>query len=132
MAIASAKVTSKGQITLPAKLRERLGIKPGSAEFHRLKKGFVPTYDRWSRTLVLDEDLRRAYPDRGKPAKAGGPARKPAKAQGGNGKPAHADARGKGNVGKAQGNGGKGNAGKGNGGKGNKGNKGNKGGDGKG
>ncbi len=25
----SAKVTSKGQITLPAKLRERLGIKPG-------------------------------------------------------------------------------------------------------
>jgi AbrB family looped-hinge helix DNA binding protein len=29
MAIASAKVTSKGQITLPAKLRERLGIKPG-------------------------------------------------------------------------------------------------------
>lgn len=26
---ASAKVTSKGQITLPAKLRERLGIKPG-------------------------------------------------------------------------------------------------------
>lgn len=103
---------------------QRLGIKPGSAEFHRLKKGFVPTYDRWSRTLVLDEDLRRAYPDRGKPAKAGGPARKPAKAQGGNGKPAHADARGKGNVGKAQGNGGKGNAGKGNGGKGNKGNKG--------
>lgn len=29
MPIASAKVTSKGQITLPAKLRERLGIKPG-------------------------------------------------------------------------------------------------------
>lgn len=29
MSIASAKVTSKGQITLPAKLRERLGIKPG-------------------------------------------------------------------------------------------------------
>lgn len=29
MAIATAKVTSKGQITLPAKLRQRLGIKPG-------------------------------------------------------------------------------------------------------
>lgn len=29
MPIASAKVTSKGQITLPAKLREQLGIKPG-------------------------------------------------------------------------------------------------------
>ncbi|MDQ3056576.1 MAG: hypothetical protein M3Q96_02340 [Pseudomonadota bacterium] len=45
-------------------LAQRLGIKPGSAEFHRLKKGFVPTYDRWSRPVVLDADLRRAFPDR--------------------------------------------------------------------
>jgi hypothetical protein len=44
----------------------RLGIKPGSAEFHRLKKGFVPTYDRWGRPVVLDADLKRAYPDHGK------------------------------------------------------------------
>ena len=44
----------------------RLGIKPGSAEFHRLKKGFVPTYDRWGRPINLDDDLRRAFPDRGK------------------------------------------------------------------
>lgn len=29
MSSVTAKVTSKGQITLPAKLRERLGIKPG-------------------------------------------------------------------------------------------------------
>ena len=29
METVSAKVTSKGQITLPAKLRERLGVKPG-------------------------------------------------------------------------------------------------------
>jgi hypothetical protein len=47
-------------------LAQRLGIKPGSAEFHRLKKGFVPTYDRWSRPIVLDDDLRRDFPNRGK------------------------------------------------------------------
>lgn len=29
MTIASAKITSKGQITLPAKLRQRLGLKAG-------------------------------------------------------------------------------------------------------
>lgn len=49
---------------------QRLGIKPGSAEFHRLKNGFVPTYDRWARPIELDDDLRRAYPNRGK-GKAG-------------------------------------------------------------
>ncbi|TWI01888.1 hypothetical protein IP90_02448 [Luteimonas cucumeris] len=46
-------------------IAKRMGIKPGSAEFHRLKKGFVPSYDRWGRTIVLDADLRRDYPDRG-------------------------------------------------------------------
>ncbi|MEO6155588.1 MAG: hypothetical protein ABIP16_07665 [Thermomonas sp.] len=45
---------------------QRLGIKPGSAEFHRLKNGFVPTYTRWSRPIVLDADLKRAYPNHGK------------------------------------------------------------------
>lgn len=62
---------------------QRLGIKPGSPEFHRLKKGFVPTYDRWGRPINLDDELHREYPNRGKgnasnqgkPAgKAGGPA----------------------------------------------------------
>ena len=47
-------------------IAQRLGIKPGSAEFHRLKKGFVPTYDRWSRPITLDADLKRAYPKRTK------------------------------------------------------------------
>jgi hypothetical protein len=47
-------------------LAQRLGIAPGTAEFHRLKRGFVPTYDRWDRPIVLDDDLRRAFPDRGK------------------------------------------------------------------
>ena len=52
-------------------LAQRMGIKPGSPEFHRLKKGFVPTYDRWSRPIALDDDLRRDFPNRGKD---GGPA----------------------------------------------------------
>jgi hypothetical protein len=68
---------------------QRLGIKPGSAEFHRLKKGFVPTYDRWHRPIRLDADLERAYPGRGH---AGGHATgKPAQHKGppaGKGKPA--------------------------------------------
>ncbi len=51
-------------------MAKRMGIKPGSAEFHRLKQGFVPTYDRWARPITLDDDLRRAFPDRGK-GKAG-------------------------------------------------------------
>lgn len=44
---------------------QRMGIKPGSAEFHRLKRGFVPTYDRWSRPIRLDADLQRHFPNRG-------------------------------------------------------------------
>ena len=45
-------------------LAERLGVRPGSAEFHRLKRGFVPTYDRWSRPIYIDRDMRDAYPGR--------------------------------------------------------------------
>lgn len=45
---------------------QELGIKPGSAEFHRLKKGFVPTYDRWGRPISLSDDLRSDFPGRGK------------------------------------------------------------------
>ncbi len=57
-----------------------LGIKPGSAEFHRLKKGFVPSYDRWGRGITLDADLARDFPGRAKePAKRKGQATGPAK-----------------------------------------------------
>ncbi len=45
-------------------LAPRLGIEPGSAEFHRLKEGFVPSYDRWSRPIILDADLQRTFPNR--------------------------------------------------------------------
>ena len=99
-------------------IAQRLGIKPGSAEFHRLKKGFVPTYDRWARPIDLDDDLRREYPNRGKGkattahGKAGGKsaasahgAGKPAKGERGTsaakGKPA-----GQGSSSKGQGQGG--------------------------
>jgi uncharacterized membrane protein YgcG len=47
-------------------IAKRMGIKPGSPEFHRLKNGFVPVYDRWSRPIVLDADLQRVYPNHGK------------------------------------------------------------------
>lgn len=45
-------------------LAQRLGIQPGSAGFHRLKRGFVPTYDRWSRPIYIDQDMRSEYPGR--------------------------------------------------------------------
>jgi len=46
-------------------LAQRMGIKPGSPEFHRLKRGFVTTYDRWGRPIVLDAPLRVDFPHRG-------------------------------------------------------------------
>lgn len=86
---------------------KRLGIKPGSAEFHRLKRGMVPTYDRWGRPIELDAQLERDFPGRGKGAQ---------KKSSGGGKPDHA---GKGHgghgggPGKSQGGGNGGDKGKG-------------------
>ena len=95
---------------------KQLGIKPGSAEFHRLKRGFVPTYDRWARPIRIDEDLYRDYPDRARAIRLRGDD------EHGNDK-RHAD-NGRGNNGndqgkKAQGNNGKGNNSRGNDSKGN-------------
>ena len=47
-------------------IAQRLGIKPGSPEFHRLKQGFVPTYERWARPIDLDDEMRRDAASRGK------------------------------------------------------------------
>lgn len=66
-----------------------LGIKPGSPEFHRLKRGFVPTYDRWARPIDLDDELRRSYPNRGRSHGA-----KPASGTPGRGDKAAAPAKG--------------------------------------
>jgi hypothetical protein len=102
-----------------------LGIKPGSAEFHRLKKGFVPSYDRWARPIRIDDSLRVDFPDRGRgpngiavfehPGKGNAGKAKGNADHGNSGKSDHGSS-GKadhGNVGKAKS--GKGNAGKGKG-----------------
>lgn len=73
---------------------KELGIKPGSAEFHRLKRGFVPTYDRWARPIDIDVDLRKDFPNRGKSLKSGAPGH--AKANQGPGKAKDDAAKGKG------------------------------------
>lgn len=45
-------------------MAKRLGIKPGSPQFHQLKRGVVPSYDRWGRPIELDAQLRRDFPGR--------------------------------------------------------------------
>ena len=82
---------------------KELGIKPGSAEFHRLKRGFVPTYDRWARPINIDADLRRDFPNRGK-AKVGKDHSKhdKAHADSGHGKGHAAPAKGKSSPAKAK------------------------------
>jgi hypothetical protein len=62
-------------------LAQRMGIKPGSAEFHRLKAGFAPTYQRWSRPLRADAGPGKAKA-KGKPGKAGKPKDNPGKGHG--------------------------------------------------
>jgi hypothetical protein len=69
-------------------IAKRMGIKPGSEQFHRLKRGVVPTYDRWSRPIVIDESLRADFPGRaGPPKAAAGQKTKAAKSGRGNDKP---------------------------------------------
>ena len=51
----SAKVTSKGQITLPKELRKSLGIKPGDrVSFQKTEKG---NYELIAKTKTM-EDIR--------------------------------------------------------------------------
>lgn len=52
-------------------MAKRLGIKPGSPQFHQLKRGMVPSYDRWGRPIELDAQLQREFPGRGKGPKHG-------------------------------------------------------------
>ena len=96
-------------------LAQRLGIKPGSEEFHELKRGFVPTYDHWARPLPLDDGLRRAFPDRGR-ASTEAVIREHRQEQRGNGNAGPKvdnGNRGRGNAGKAKGGNARGNSGKG-------------------
>lgn len=89
-------------------IAQRLGIRPGSPEFHRLKKGFVPTYDRWARPIDLDDELRRDFPNHGKGIAASGKGKgKETTSARGMGKPAKATPAGKGKAGQGPGHGGK-------------------------
>lgn len=77
-------------------IAKRMGIKPGSEQFHRLKRGVVPTYDRWSRPIVIDESLRADFPRHAVQAKSGGrKAKSPAAdaARGQHGNDRHDDAK---------------------------------------
>lgn len=38
-------------------IAKRMGIKPGSAQFHRLKNGFSNTYDRWGYPVAVDRNV---------------------------------------------------------------------------
>jgi hypothetical protein len=99
-------------------IAKRMGIKPGSPEFHRLKKGFVPVYDRWSRPIVLDAELERAYPNRGK-GKGGGNSQgkgNSGKAKTDHGGSSHSASQGGGKSDKGGGKGNSGKSGKGQGG----------------
>ena len=52
MPIASAKITSKGQLTVPAKLRHELGLKPGDrVDFERNQNGRIEIVAR-TKTLA--------------------------------------------------------------------------------
>lgn len=56
-------------------IAKRMGIKPGSSEFHALKNGFARTYDRWGYPVVVDRNVRVDWsqhgPGKGKSNNAG-------------------------------------------------------------
>ena len=78
-------------------IAKRMGIKPGSPEFHRLKRGFVPTFDHWGRPIQIDASLEPDFPGRGNPH---------GKGHGGGPGKGGSDAHGKGNGGHGKGGGG--------------------------
>ena len=65
-------------------IAKRMGIKPGSAEFHRLKNGFSHTYDRWGYPVALDRNVHVDWSKHG-----------PGKSKSAKGNSAHCDHGGK-------------------------------------
>lgn len=57
---------------------KRLGVVPGSPRFGELKRSIVRSYQHWNRPIVLDAQLRKAFPDheQGKAEKTGDGKRK--------------------------------------------------------
>jgi hypothetical protein len=96
---------------------KRLGIKPGSAAFHALKRGQVDTYGRWGQTIVIDRPVHVDW-SRSNGGRGHGSRGNQGSQSKGHGK---ASAGSHGNAGKAKGNSDKGSNGKGNSKKGNSG-----------
>jgi hypothetical protein len=105
-------------------IAKRMGIKPGSAQFHRLKNGFSHTYDRWGYPVAVDRNVHVDWSKHGpgKKSAQGGRAQGGGAAHSGKVPKASVDhGQGKGKSGQDKGNGnGKGNGkdkgnGKGNG-----------------
>ncbi|MEN1957726.1 hypothetical protein WCE34_08850 [Luteimonas sp. MJ204] len=97
---------------------KRMGIKPGSAAFHALKRGQVDTYGRWGQSIVVDRPVRvdwsRSGPGQardGKGARGNGQRNEHGRGNSGHGaKPAKGNSGNNGNKGKGKDNGrGKGN-----------------------
>jgi len=65
-------------------IAKRMGIKPGSAQFHRLKNGFSHTYDRWGYPIVVGRNVHVDWSKHG-----------PGKSKSAKGKSAHSDHGGK-------------------------------------
>lgn len=91
------------------RIAQDMGIKPGSSEFHALKRGTVSTYSRWGYPIEIDSGTRVDWSDgprgRGQAASAGGSRER------GNSNPGNQGNRGQGNQGQEQGNRGRGNQG---------------------
>lgn len=83
---------------------KRLGIKPGSAAFHALKRGQVDTYRRWGETIVVDRPMHVDWSHRGRDR--GNKGKDHGKSKGNNGRGNdNRGSNGKGNNGKGRGNG---------------------------
>lgn len=88
---------------------KRMGIKPGSAQFHQLKNGFSRTYDRWGYPVAVDRNVRVDWSKHGpgKKSAPGGNAQGGKPANAGKSSKAPADqGQGKSNNGQGQGKGG--------------------------
>lgn len=67
-------------------LAKRMGIKPGSAAFHDLKRGTASTYDRWGYPVRVDQQVRVDWSKHGPGKGQGGSKGKSSSAQSAGGK----------------------------------------------
>ncbi|WP_157062695.1 hypothetical protein [Pseudoxanthomonas dokdonensis] len=101
---------------------KRMGIKPGSPEFHSLKNGFSRTYDHWGYPVAVDQNVhvdwsKHGPGNSGNAGKSGnsGKPDNPGHSNGHSGKPAQSGSAGSKGGGNGKGNSSKGNNGNGKG-----------------